>query len=247
MANEWFYAACGKVQFNDADPLIVHFEDTFFRDLADQDGVNFEDLAILAILLPFFMTTADSFENGWLKHMPAIDFSGVISEEPARIGSVYDEASTPNYPAGRTGLGCFTKDEMKELLSSEPPLGSSLSPHEWRDLVRQTPFDELQALIDSAYADAGMPSTPLVIRGDRATLRLIPCTQQEIADLDPTGGLDSPRKDIFDLVKARLTNTNSALDEKGLVPAKYYAEGNYIEFVSECSVGIMRRTPIPSE
>lgn len=239
MANEWFYAACGKVQFNDADPFIISFEDTIFRDLADQEGVNFEELAILAILSPFFTAAMESYDNGWSGRIPPLNFSKVFSAPPAMIGSVYDELSTPNYPSDRIGLGCFTKDEMRESLSSEVPLGSSLSLQEWRDLVRQTPFDELQALVDSANADAGTPSSPLVISGDRATLRLTPCTQQEIADLDVFGGLDAPRKDIFDFVKARLTNTNSALDEKGLAPAKYYADGDYIEFVSECSLSVV--------
>ena len=234
MANEWFYAACAKVQINDADPFILSFEDTAFRDMAEQvPNVDFNDLCIFALISPFFTPNATSTNQNWGPHLPSINLTA-IPEEAVMLGHQVRSSSSP-YPEDRTGLVCFTKEAFKALISQELPT-MDMTQQEWQDLVIGTPFDELQSLLESF-------GIPFKINGTKSTLRIIPCSQTEIDDLDPFGGLDAPRVDIFNLVKERLTNTVKQLDDKGLEPAKYYAGGNYIEFVAECSISIPETMP----
>ncbi|MGP5192911.1 hypothetical protein ACTXJO_04635 [Psychrobacter celer] len=238
MANEWFYAACAKVQINDADPLILSFEDTAFRDMADQiPNVDFNDLCIFALISPFFAPNATNISQTWTLHLPRINFTA-IPKEMVILGQQATILSRP-YPENRTGLVCFTKESFKVLMMQEPPT-MDMTQQEWQDLVIGTPFDELQSLLEPF-------GEPFKINGTKSTLRIMPCSREEIESLDPFGGLDAPRVDIFNLVKERLTNTVKQLDDKGLEPAKYYAGGNYIEFVAECSISISETMPTNSQ
>lgn len=232
MSNEWFYAACAKIQINDDEPFIVDFQDTGFRSIADEmPSVNFEDLAVLALLSPFFTASLETFNQGWMRHIPPLNFS-IPPTSMMFFGTIFDSPSTPNYPENSASLACFTKEMFRASIIEPVPYNLTLQ--EWQELVKNTPFNELQALLTS-YEDTGRS---LLISATPATLKITRCSQTEIENLDPFGGLDSPYVDIFDLVKSRLTNTVNELYQKGLAPAKYYSDGEYIEFVAECSVSI---------
>tara|TARA_B100000530_G_scaffold309310_1_gene234998 strand:- start:17205 stop:17927 length:723 start_codon:yes stop_codon:yes gene_type:complete len=235
MANEWFYAACAKMQVNNSEPFILSFEDTAFRDMAEQiPNVDFNDLCIFALISPFFTPNVTNMDQNWSARLPRLNFTA-IPEDMVMLGRQVNSLSNP-YPENRTGLVCFTKESFKALMMQEPPT-TDMTPQEWQDLVISTPFDELQSLLET------FGSSPFKINGTRSTLRIMPCSREEIKSLDPYGGLDAPRVDIFNLVKERLTNTVKQLDDKGLEPAKYYAGGNYIEFVAECSISISETMP----
>ena len=235
MSNEWFYAACTKVQINNEAPFFIDFRDTRFRSLSDQmPNVNYEDLCVLALLSSLFVSPKSFFMEGWGQYLPPIHTSENIS--PTFIGSIFDVNSTLTYP-DTVSFACFTKDILKTFLSNNPPPDTMITDQEWRELVQDTPFDELQALIEAYSADT------TAINGEKITLRVMRCTDTEIRDLDPFGGLDAPYFDIFDTVKARLTNTVDELNKMNLAPAKYYPDGEYIEFVSECSISLPIMTP----
>lgn len=229
MANEWFYAACAKVQVNNDAPFILSFDDIFFRDMAEQTpNVDFNDLCILALMSPFFMSNFNNRDQNWTQYFPSLNFTA-IPENMVMLGEQVDSLSA-SYPENRTGLACFTKETFKTFIGQES-LAIDMTQQEWQDLISSTPFDELQSLLEPF-------AIPFEIINTKSTLRITPCSQAEIDSLDQWGGLDAPRVDIFDLVKARLTNTVNQLNDKGLEPAKYYAEGNYIEFVAECSLSM---------
>ncbi|WP_394211152.1 hypothetical protein [Psychrobacter piscatorii] len=233
MSNEWFYAACAKVQFNDEAPFIIEFRDTNFRSSVDQSpNVDFNDAVILALLSQFFLANEDFYTRGWGLYLPRVNHSN--EHDTVFYGTIFDSELKPNYPINRTSLVCFTKEILRQNLSETVPIDSSFTQQEWVDLVQSTPFDELQELVNQ-YAVSG----ELVINAEKATLKIMRCSQAEIQRLDPFGGLDAPYVDIFDLVKERLTNTVNELEQKGLMPAKYYSDGDYIEFAAECSMTLL--------
>lgn len=230
-----FYAACAKVQINDSAPFIISFSDTYFRDVVDQmPNVDFEDAAILALLNGFFLAGDRFFNEGWGQYFPMVRYNTLEVDVPTMLGVIVNPNTYSSYPnQTTTSLACFTQDLIRDFFISNFPISEMYTPEQWTEIVRTTPFDEIENLIHQSTDGGG---ATIKINNAPATLRVMRCTDVEIADLDPFGGLDFPRKDIFDLVKARLTNTNSALDEKGLAPAKYYADGDYVEFLSECSM-----------
>ncbi len=234
-----FYAACAKVQINDTAPFVISFSDTYFRDVVDQmPNVDFEDAAILALLNGFFLADGRFYNEGWGQYIPMVRYA--TSEEVgdfSMLGVVLIPNTYSDYPnQTTTSLACFTQDLVRDFCIDNFLISEMYNPDEWAEKIRTMPFDELDVFINqSSGGDGGT----IKINNAPATLRITRCTDAEMAELDPFGGLDFPIKDIFDLVKARLTNANSALDEKGLAPAKYYADGDYIEFLSECSLGVV--------
>ncbi|MGP4716904.1 hypothetical protein ACTXGL_09735 [Psychrobacter sp. T6-6] len=228
-----FYAACTKVQINDGAPFLISFSDTYFRDIVDQmPDADFEDAAILTLLNGFFLPSDGFINEGWGQYLPIINLNSPEAE-PAIMGVLLSPNAYSDYPNQSTNsLACFTQELMRDFFASSTPISEMYTPEQWVEAIRTTPFDELQDLLNQASGGG----IGLTINNAPATLRVMPCTDDDMAELDPWGGLDFPRKDIFDLVKARLTNTNGALNEKGLAPATYHADGDYVEFLSECSM-----------
>lgn len=232
-----FYAACAKVQINDTAPFVISFSDTYFRDVVDQmPNVDFEDAAILALLNGFFLAGGRFYNEGWGQYIPMVRYA--IPEEVgdfSMLGAIVSPNTYSSYPnQTTTSLACFTQDLIRDFFISNFSISEMYTPEQWTETIRTMPLDELDDFLNqSSGGDGGT----IKINNAPATLRITRCTDAEMAELDPFGGLNFPIKDIFDLVKARLTNANSALDEKGLAPAKYYADGDYIEFLSECSLG----------
>ena len=241
MSNEWFYAACAKVQINDETPFIIDFRDTNFRSSVDQSpNVDFNDAVVLVLLSQFFLASEVFYTTGWGRYSPRVNHSE--EHDAVFYGTIFDSKSQPNYPTNRTSLACFTKEILRNNLSETVPIDSGLTQQQWVDLVQGTPFDELQELINQ-YAVNG----ELIINAEKATLKIMRCSHAEIQSLDPFGGLDAPYVDIFDLAKERLTNTVNELEQKGLMPAKYYSDGDYIEFTAECSMTLGIPTVMPPQ
>ncbi len=233
-----FYAACAKVQINDTAPFVISFSDTYFRDVVDEmPNVDFEDAAILALLNGFFLAGDRFYNEGWGQYFPMVRYVAPEVDAPTMLGAIVSPNTYSSYPnQTTTSLACFTQDLIRDFFISNFPISEMYTPEQWTETVRTMPFDELDDFLNQASGNGGAKTT---INNAPATLRITRCTDADMAELDPVGGLEFPIKDIFDLVKARLTNTNSALDEKGLAPAKYYADGDYIEFLSECSLSVV--------
>ena len=226
-----FYAACVKAQLNDEPPLIIDFNDTGFIDrIADTPNANPEDLAIFALLSPFFAPSESSFNEGWMLLLPQLRFSPQNPESFTMVGRIFDKPSAPSYPDNKTGLACFNSEVLREYIGSMPLFNIDMERQQWQDMIQSTPINELQDLL-SSYGQDGS-----AIGAAPATLRITRCSSAEIQQLDPWGGLDFPYVDIFDFVKARLPNNVDLLNQKGLAPAKYYPEGDYIEFSAEHTI-----------
>ena len=189
----------------------------FSQIMDDPQDENIEDLIVLTLLRNYFATISMSHQA-----LPITDMNPNATQ--MLYGLVLDSSTMEGHTEGSASLVCFNERILKDLLSADLQLGE-----EARDL----PLEE--------FIELARPHLPpsLEIIQNPITLRIVRATlAPPLPPLMPTALIDSSPSnyiDVFDIIKERLSNREAVVEGSHTV-AKYYPDGDYIEFVAECAL-----------
>lgn len=220
-------AACLKVQVNDSAPQINSF-------LAEPDVLTYAsitpDQVALSKLLQSFAMGRFPWGSGNL-FMSEIFTVSAFAVLPEIIGD-----SIPQSFA----LAGLDDDLLKSAIAYMFSNDSSidLSP------LTSMPVSQLQSWIDATALPAGL--TSMTIINTPAKITISRTSQTEIDGL--FRGDHLPHVDMFDVAKSLLTSQHVELNSRGFEPAKYIADRDVIELVSNYSLtiklGVMEIEPV---
>lgn len=224
-------AACLKVQINDDLPVIESYIDT---NNDDSSEIQYEQIAVFSLLYPYFMGYSNGDAGDWNWYSKGFYLGsnphtliGTNIYPPNNGGGLI---STPTTMA----MAAFNEYTLKEFLKS---FGSNPDfPYNWRELIDETPVNELQALIDANAGSnySNFDYVNLRINYQPATLTLHRCTAREIEDL--FSGDHDLHVDVFDAVKEMLVGNWPTLDENGLSQAVYDKATDTIIFKTDFTI-----------
>lgn len=208
-----------QVQVNGNPDEIVSITDfdfsQIFEDLEDE---KIEDLVVLTLFMNYFESMSINHSN-----LPKTDINPNFT--PMMFGLVKDYSNMEGHSEDSASIVCFNKRMVKELFALEFQLGEE---------ALELPFEEFIELARPHLPpNLTVIQSPVTLRVVRATLPpplspTIPSTSRSFA---PTNYID-----VFDIVKEKLSNREAIVEGSHTV-ARYYPDGDYIEFVSE--VGLM--------
>ena len=235
-------AACMKVQINDRDTELLGALSGYPRLPA---SVSMEQSCVAGLLFSYFSgwtQWADFFVAPMkvvnLGEPIELEYVGMVLDPMDLLGieinsdGMYQDESGDWQSAElimyamptEVGYIGFDDNTLKQALISIQNVGK---PNNWRDLVENTPVEDLQALIDSEIDN----ETKLVIHKETTTLTIHRCTQQDIDSLFQ--GDHDPHTDMFDTARAMLASHLTHIDDKGFAPAYYDAAKDVIVFRSD--------------
>lgn len=189
----------------------------FSQIVDDPQDENIEDLIVLTLLRNYFATISMSHQA-----LPLTDMNPNSTQ--MLFGIVQDSSTMVGHTEGSASLVCFNERILKDLLSADLQLGEEargLPLEEFLELARPHLPPSLEVI-----------QNPITLRIVRATLPP-PDTQ-----IMPTALMDSSPSnyiDVFDIIKEKISNREDIL-EGSHTTAKYYPDGDYIEFVAECGL-----------
>lgn len=191
--------------------------------LEDPEDENIEDLIALSLFRNYFAFTS-------MNHA-SLPFTDMNPDSTQMIFGVVEDYSTLNgHTQDSASLTCFNERTLKELLNLELQLGEEaigLPLEEFLELARPHLPPSLEVI-----------QSPITLRIVRATLPPPAILLPPPARLMPTALMDSSPSnyiDVFDILKEKLSNREDVLEGSHTV-AKYYPDGDYIEFVAECGL-----------
>ncbi len=228
-------SSCLKTQINNKDALVTSFHTNMF-DIAVNvvAGSSVGDLIAFTHLSNFFGNFSE-----WLYVTPTISFLGSVPN--TMMGGVADSEMLTGHPVDSLSFVGFTKQTLKDAIASEVPRsdsGAVMGGLEWRTLINKTDFADLNKVIEANSPNGAM----ITVVDAKTTLKIMRCTQSDIDGLGRHS--DYPDYvDAFDIVKAKLVNNVELLNNTGLAPAVYHADGDYIEFIADCAVQAPTREP----
>lgn len=221
-------AACLKVQVNDSAPQINSF-------LAEPDVLTYAsvtpDQVALSKLLQSFAMGSFPWGYGNPMIMPEAYTVSAFAVLPETIGD-----SIPQSFA----LAGLDDDLLKSAIAYMFSNDSSidLSP------LASMPVSQLQSWIDATTLPTGL--TGMTINNTPSKITISRTTQTEIDGL--FRGDHLPHVDMFDVAKSLLTSQHVELNSRGFEPAKYIADRDVIELMSNYSLtiklGVMEIEPV---
>ncbi|ERL56138.1 hypothetical protein [Psychrobacter aquaticus] len=229
-------SSCLKMQLNN-DPININkFTDSGFQFAIDAvAGSKIDDLKAFSHLSLFF----NGFTEWYYVTPPLFP-----PEFDVFIGTIIESDKLLGHPDTSLSLACFTEQTLKDEIANKVPTvgGLNVMPlTEWFDLIQNTDIADLNTVIS---ANAPNADTDISIITQPSTLKIMRCTQAEIDGLyEPDF---PPYVDAFDIVKSCLANNIAVLNSKGLAPAVYHSDGDYIEFTAAaCAMQITQPLDLP--
>lgn len=226
-------SSCLKIQVGNSPSFITSFTGANLDYSVDSVG-NLNDLIVFSHLFNFF-----GFSSNWHRATPMIAITGAVPT--ILIGNTSDSKDFIGHPDSLS-LACFTQQSLKDELSKQPPLVDGevfMSEEEWRALIQSTSLENLNSVLIGQHSDFAA----MTIIDKRTTLKVMRCTSADILTLPPRHSDAPDYVDAFDFVKARLPIHVGVLDNNGLAPAVYHADGDYIEFTADCAIQLSVQEP----
>ena len=211
------YSACLKVQVGNNAPIVRSFMD---HEMDNNFGITKEQIAVFSLLKPNF-----DGSSSWYNLVPFMSLPDSILSV-GYMQEVYP-AETPN---ASISLCCYNLALLKESILNEWLLSDdydSVAP-----LINNASASELQAILDDNNLSF------LKINTQPMTLKIMRCSQQEI-DALYMPDMYAPYVDVFDTVRAQLSNNDSALDAKAFNVAEYDSSNDVIVFNTDFSMAIV--------
>lgn len=212
-------SACLKVQINSQPPLLLSFSDfDAFAALEDANVAATSDLDD-AFVVATLLNSLCFLRTAWSDKMP---IRHVLTIRP----DIFVGDFTATETVDSITFAGFTQDSLKAALINGL-LPEGLDEISWSLLVQSTPFNDLQSMMAANYL------TDFTVITERTIVKILRCSQADIDALGDALGVPTVAyTDAFALVKRYLTRNNPSLDTQGLAPAKYVANGDYIELIS---------------
>lgn len=191
--------------------------------LEDPEDENIEDLIALTLFRNYFAFIS-------MNHA-SLPFTDMNPDSTQMVFGVVEDYSTLNgHTQDSASLTCFNERTLKDFIDRELQLGEEargLPLEEFLELARPHLPPSLEVI-----------QNPITLRIVRATLPPPAILLPPPARLMPTALMDSSPSnyiDVFDILKEKLSNREDVLEGSHTV-AKYYPDGDYIEFVAECGL-----------
>lgn len=199
-------------------------------------GANLNDFIVLCHLSQFFEGYSD-----WYGIAP---YRGSVQDgEYVTLGFLLDgqeqldpRAINPSilpegvlHPENTLSLVGFTTASLRACLSQY--LIETSDPEVWQGLIEGKSISEIETLLRQQMFNGYVVGFSII---ETATLKIMRCDEEDLDLL--LMNTDTSYTDAFDLVKDSLIGRTEVLDQQGFSQARYIADGDYIEFVSDYGI-----------